>query len=97
MAPEQRGQPASPGMRYAGLGMELAGGIAGFTLLGYWLDVKFDTHPRWLTVGAVIGCVGGMYNLIKIGIQESKRAVAPRPRDESGEKPDDGADDTQQP
>ena len=64
-------------MRYAGLGMELAGGIGGFTLLGYWLDLKLGTYPRWLTVGAVLGCVGGMYNLIKIGISESKRAQTP--------------------
>ena len=56
--------------------MELAGGIGGFTLLGYWLDLKLGTYPRWLTVGAVLGCVGGMYNLIKIGISESKRAQA---------------------
>lgn len=77
-------------MRYAGLGMELAGGIGGFTLLGYWLDLKLGTHPRWLTVGAVLGCVGGMYNLIKIGISESKRAQAlssKLPADAEGREP----------
>ncbi len=55
-------------VRYAGMGLELAGAIIGLTLAGYWVDLKFDTRPIGLTVGAVVGIVGGMYNFIRQAI-----------------------------
>lgn len=54
-----------PYARYAGLGMELIGGIGGFMLLGWWLDSSLGSGRRWLIVGAVVGSVAGMYYLIR--------------------------------
>lgn len=45
--------------------MELAGGLVGFVLIGYWIDWKFRTSPWGLVIGATLGGVGGVYNLIR--------------------------------
>ncbi len=55
----------------SGVGLELAGAVAGFTLIGYWVDRHYATGPWGLVVGIVLGLVGGLYNLIK----QSLRAV----------------------
>jgi F0F1-type ATP synthase assembly protein I len=60
-------------MRLAGLGMELAGAIIGGCLLGYWLDRRFGTAPRWLMVCTLIGVVGGLYNLVRQALRETTR------------------------
>lgn len=59
----------------SGLGFELVGAVAGFTLLGYWWDRHFETGPWGLIVGIVLGLVGGMYNLIRQSLAASKEAV----------------------
>jgi F0F1-type ATP synthase assembly protein I len=51
--------------RLAGIGFELAAAIGGFTLVGYWWDRHFGTAPWGVLVGALLGLVGGMYNLIR--------------------------------
>ena len=58
-------------MRLASLGTELAGAVAGGSLLGYWLDRRFGTSPLWFIVCAAIGVVGGLYNLIRKALQET--------------------------
>lgn len=69
-------QPTLPSggmMRLAGLGTELAGAILGGCLLGYWIDRRFETQPWGLTIGASVGIVGGLYNLIRKAVRESVR------------------------
>ncbi len=61
----------SGNLRLAGLGMELAGAVIGGSLLGYWLDRRLGTGPRWLVICASIGVVGGLYNLIRQAMQET--------------------------
>lgn len=51
--------------RLAGMGMELAGGIIGFLLLGWLIGWACGASRTGLIVGAVIGCVGGLYNFIR--------------------------------
>ena len=63
-------------MGYAGLGTELAGGIAGFVLLGWWIGRQFGREKLGLTIGATIGCVGGMMNFLRRAIEMSKRQTA---------------------
>jgi F0F1-type ATP synthase assembly protein I len=53
------------------MGMELGGAVAGFCLLGYWIDWRFGTGPRWLVICAILGLVGGMYNFIRQALKES--------------------------
>ena len=61
------------GMRFAGLGVEFAAAVAGLTLLGYWFDRHFGTRPWALLIGAALGLIGGMYNLLR----ETLTAVKP--------------------
>ncbi|NLE30027.1 MAG: AtpZ/AtpI family protein [Phycisphaerae bacterium] len=52
-------------LKYSGLGFELAGAVAIFCLIGYFVDQRWGTSPIGLITGAIIGIVGGMYLLIK--------------------------------
>ena len=71
-------------LRLAGMGMELAGAVIGGCAIGWYIDRQFGTRYGLMT-GALIGIVGGMYNLIKHSlkiikdeqkrIDESKDAV----------------------
>ena len=60
--------------RYSGLGMELAAAVAGFVLVGVWVDRHYETAPWGVVIGAVLGLLGGMYNLIR----ESLAAFRPQ-------------------
>lgn len=46
-----------------GAGFELAGLVVILTLLGYWLDTRWQTSPWLLLTGATLGCIGGFYQL----------------------------------
>jgi F0F1-type ATP synthase assembly protein I len=69
------GGPLKPGSqsawRLATVGTELAGAVAGGTLLGYWIDWHFGTGPWGLVTGASVGIVGGLYNLVRRAVYES--------------------------
>jgi len=66
-------------MRFAGLGVEFAAAVAGLTLLGYWIDRRYDSEPWGLLIGAGIGLVGGMYNMLR----EALSAVEPQGAEKS--------------
>lgn len=51
--------------RLSSIGFELAAAVAGFTFAGYLWDRHFRTAPWGTLVGAILGVVGGMYNLIR--------------------------------
>lgn len=77
--------------RYAGLGVELAAAIVGLTLAGLWIDHKFDSGPTGVLVGAGLGIVGGLYNLIKAAMRlnaelAAKREKPPQNDDEQREQ-----------
>jgi len=56
-------------LRYAGLGTELAASVIGLTLLGLWVDYRYETGPVGVLVGAGLGIVGGLYNLIRAALR----------------------------
>ncbi len=57
----------------AGAGLELAATMGGACLLGWWIDRRFATEP-WGMVGcAMIGIVGGLYNLIRRSVRDTFR------------------------
>ena len=58
-------------VRHSGVGLELAGAVAGFALIGYWIDRRYATEPWGVVIGVILGLVGGLYNLVK----QSLRAV----------------------
>lgn len=61
-------------MGLAGLGMELAASVIGLTLLGLWLDRRWESAPWALVVCATIGFIGGMYNFIRSAQKAARRA-----------------------
>ena len=61
-------------MRHAGLGLELAGAVAGLGFAGYWADRHFGTSPWGTLGGVVLGLVGGLYNLIKESLAAVREA-----------------------
>ena len=73
-------------VRVSGIGVEFAGAVAGFTLVGYWVQRHFDCAPWGVLVGAVLGLVGGMYNMIR----QSLAAVREADRGSSKKEPDEG-------
>ena len=54
--------------------MELAAAVGGFSLLGYWIDRHYDSSPWGLLIGALLGLIGGFYNLIKASLSASREA-----------------------
>ena len=61
-------------IRYSGIGLELAGAIAGLAFLGYWIDGRFRTTPWGMLGGVVIGLVGGLYNLVRESLAAVREA-----------------------
>jgi F0F1-type ATP synthase assembly protein I len=62
-------------LRFSGVGIEFVAAIAGFALVGYWVDRHWDTKPWGLVIGAVLGLIGGMYNLIRESLGAFKPPV----------------------
>ena len=75
-------------VRHSGIGLELAGAIAGFAFVGYWIDGRFGTTPWGMLCGVVIGLVGGLYNLVRESLAAVREAKA---EDQLASKEDDGA------
>jgi F0F1-type ATP synthase assembly protein I len=72
---DRDGQPdRRPWMRLAGVGFELAAAVGGFALVGHFIDRWKDSHPKGLLIGAVLGLIGGMYNLIKASLAANRDA-----------------------
>ena len=82
--PDEGGFPGW--IRYAGLGLEMAGAIGGFALAGYWIDRHFATAPWGIVGGVILGLVGGLYSLVKQSLAafrdaRAEDAQAPRASD----------------
>jgi len=71
--------------RHAGVGVEFAAAVAGLALLGFWIDAHYDTGPWGLLIGAVLGLVGGTYNLVRQAMAAFERSNDPPPGNDSDE------------
>jgi F0F1-type ATP synthase assembly protein I len=63
----------------AGLGIELAASVIGLTLLGVWIDRRWQTDPWGVVICASIGFAGGMYNFVlsaRRAAREAERKAA---------------------
>jgi ATP synthase protein I len=80
--PEEQ-KSTSSWVRLSGIGVELVAAVVGFTLIGYWLDRHFGIRPWGVLIGALLGLVGGMYNVIRQALAATREAG-------SGDKPTSG-------
>jgi len=62
--------------RLAGLGFELAAGVAGLAFFGYWIGRYYGNGALGLLIGAAVGIIGGMYNLIRATRLTSAKGAA---------------------
>lgn len=85
MAGDKPDRPAW--IRFAGIGVEFAAAVAGFTVVGYWIDNHYGSSPKGVLIGAVLGLIGGTYNLIR----ESLGAFKVAARQDSGRRLEKGS------
>ena len=58
------------------VGTEWAAAIIGFTLLGLYLDRRFETAPWAVLICLAIGFVGGTYNFVKAAQRAARESAA---------------------
>ncbi len=52
--------------RLSGMGMQLAGTIFIFAMLGRWLDDKYPSNKKWFTIGLVLfATVLSLYSILR--------------------------------
>lgn len=79
-------------MKYAGMGFELAAGIAGFVVLGWLWDRYRGSGKIGVITGAVVGAVGGFTNFIRQAVElarETERRSRPRHSDSTNHDHDE--------
>ncbi len=76
-------------MRLANIGVELAAAVIGLSLLGYWIDYQLKTGPWGLLICAILGIVGGLYNLVRKAVHEMFRPEGREERQAIQTKKDD--------
>jgi F0F1-type ATP synthase assembly protein I len=64
--------------RLSAMGTEFVAAIAGMLLLGFGLDYWWGTSPVMTVIGAVVGLVGGGYNLIRQALRAEQKASTRR-------------------
>lgn len=62
-------------MRLAGLGFELAAAIVGLAAFGWWIGRYFGSPDSGLLIGASLGIVGGLYNLVRASLKYSRESA----------------------
>jgi len=66
-------------LRFSGVGLEFAAAVAGFALVGWWVDRRWNTSPWGLLIGAALGLIGGTYNLIRESLAAFKPPANGKP------------------
>jgi F0F1-type ATP synthase assembly protein I len=75
--------PADGGWsRYANLGFELAAAVGGFAAVGWWIGRHYGRADLGLLIGAVLGIVGGLYNLLRTSLVALRGGQANRDKSE---------------
>ncbi len=76
-------------IRHSGVGIEFAAAVAGFSLVGYWIDGRYDTGPWGLLIALALGLIGGTYNLVR---QSLAAFDSSKPRKKSEDQDKTGKD-----
>jgi len=72
----EEAKSASRLARLSGIGIELVAAVVGFMFLGYWWDRHFATRPWGVLIGAVLGLVGGLYNVVRQSLVSVREATS---------------------
>ena len=59
-----------------GLGFELVCAVAGFVLVGVWIDRHYSSGPWGTLICLVLGLIGGLYNLFR-GVSRLGGGIGP--------------------
>jgi F0F1-type ATP synthase assembly protein I len=78
-------------LRYAGMGVEFAASFGAFILVGWWVGRHFECNPWAMLIGAGLGFVGAMYNLIREGLKLQREAASQDMKSRIGHS--DGSDE----
>jgi F0F1-type ATP synthase assembly protein I len=65
-------------LRYTNLGVEFALSFGVFVALGWWVGKHFEWNPWATLIGAALGFIGAMYNLIREGMKMAREVEAER-------------------
>lgn len=65
-------QPPFNPWKFAGVGIELVGVVGVMMFAGWSFDQWRGTTPWGMVVGAVVGIVGGLYNLVKDAMKSNR-------------------------
>ncbi len=81
-------------IRLGGLGIELVASVAGFVAIGFLLDRHYGWSPWGVLIGAALGFIGGLYNLIRGALvasrqEDDERAARGGGKQERQEQPRD--------
>ncbi len=57
---------------YITLGLDFALTVLLLSLLGYWLDNKYDTSPMWVLICSLFGIVVAFYKFFKVVMKKKK-------------------------
>ncbi len=69
-------------LRYAGMGVEFVAGFGAFVAIGWWIGRHAGWNPWATLVGAGLGFIGAMYNLIRQGLRMAREESSPGRGDE---------------
>jgi F0F1-type ATP synthase assembly protein I len=75
--------------RLYSISIDFAASVAGFALIGYWIDRHYETNGWAIVICAMLGLVGGMINFIRRSIREYRSTTTEEPG-ESPERTDGG-------
>ena len=84
MAGKKRDRPSW--IRFSGVGVEFALVIGGFAAVGYWIDLHYGCGPWGLVIGAVLGLIGGTYNLVRESLTAFQPREPPDRREDKGQR-----------
>ena len=62
----------------ATMGVEFAGSIAAGALIGWLFDQWLNSAPRGVTIGAILGILGGGLNFVRQAVQISRASTGAR-------------------
>lgn len=73
-------------IRLGGLGIELVASVVGFVAIGFLLDRHYGWSPWGILIGAALGFIGGLYNLIRGALAASREADGERADGDGGKQ-----------